>query len=175
MANSIIGIIVPNQSLKITSDTTGEVSLLGLGVSVANLRLMSKILKNQREDGVIIAHGRVIIPSVIELDVIVQTIDGLETLNQIYKDIEGLYTIVSRGISFTNMRMTTQGIQQSAEMLSASPIRLTFKQAFLQNDDMPICQQAPDSSLIDTGIADLKNFSSDVTTFIGDNITPLFQ
>ena len=166
MANTMVGLVLPVNSLKITSDANGPIDLIGLGVTTVNIRLSSKVLQNQREDGVKIVHGRVIVPSVINIDVIVQTIDGIETLNQIYKDIEGTYTITSRGIKNNNMRLMTQQISQAPEMLSASPIRLVFKQAFMDSDERAICQQAPDSSVMDAGISSVRDAAETVTQFI---------
>ena len=173
MANTLVGLLLPVNALTIVSDLSGQINLIGVGVTSVNIRLSSKLLQNQREDGVKIVHGRVIVPTVINIDVIVQTIDGIETLNQIYKDIDGTYTITSRGIKNNNMRLMTQQISQSPEVISASPIRLIFKQAFMDGDERAICQQAPDSSVLDAGISSVREAANDATVFIQNIITDL--
>lgn len=175
MANEIISAILPSTSFKLVNTQTGDVPLRGIGIVSANIRLQSKLLRSQREDGKYIAHGRVLTPTIIDVDVIIQTIDGLETIQELMRDIEGLYTLVTRGISFINMRMASESFSQTADMTSASPIRLSFKQAFLENDARPICKQAADSSALDAGITSIYDAAADVSDFISSISNQLFS
>lgn len=170
MANGIIGIILPKNSFKLTSSISGAINIQGLGVSSVNIKLQSKVLRNVREDGVSIVHGRVITPTTIEVDVVIQTIDGIERLNDIMRDIEGTYDITSRGITIRNMRMSSEAIEQTPTMMSASPIRLSFKQALLQNDSQPICLQAADSSVLDAGITSINDAIESASEFANSMI-----
>jgi hypothetical protein len=65
------------------------------------------------------------------------------------------------------MRVESENVSQSSEVLSAAPIHLTFKQMLVQNQDPVVFAQAADSSLIDRGMAILSDAGDTVSSLAG--------
>ncbi len=174
MANSILSAIAASQNLKLTDILKGPVSLSGLSIMDVSIKFPGKLFKNQKEDGGFIVDGKIRNPITIEISCIVQTEDAADRINTILKDRETMYTIVSRGVTINNLLCSNEQIEFSSEMLSAAPFNLTFKEFMLQELSQPITKQDADSTIIDKGIAYLKQTKDSVETYFSNITSGLF-
>jgi len=160
MANTILSSALSAPSLTVTSDATAINIAQACGVSKVVIKLRSKIFRHKREDGTTVVDARVVEPMVTEIDVFAPTLDSLAMLNSALLDRTSTYTIKSRGLVLRNMMMNEAAIKQTADMLSASPVRLAFKELFTQNKSSTGQQtvaQPADSTLIDKGLQTISS------------------
>jgi hypothetical protein len=166
MSNSLAQYVTFGSSFSLTNFVSGSISLSGIYIQRVTMHLSSSLFDNRREDGTSIVDARVLLPTSIDVDVICGTIDAVEKINNILKDINSIYTITSKGLTFQNLTLKNNSIIQSPDVLSASPIKLSFQQRLLQNNNNPTCAQTGDASIIDNGITNLKNNLNSATNSI---------
>ncbi len=175
MPNTLAQYITNETSFQLTNFVSGSISLDGIHIQQVSIRLSSNIFDNKREDGTSIVDARVLMPTTIEVQVICSTLDAVEKINSILLDINSIYTITTRGLTFQNLQLKSTNIIQSPDILSAAPIKLSFQQRILQNNNNPTCAQTGDSTLIDNGITLLKSAATSVQTFTSNLITTVFS
>lgn len=167
MAQTILSSLLSPSSLSIVSSNS-DLSLdiaSSLKVARVGIRLCSYVMRHMREDGNTIVDARIIQPTKIEIDVFCQSIDDLAMVNSVMLDRNSTYTIKSRGLIFDNMMMDREEIRQSPEVISASPVRMSFKQLLVPGIAIgPNVAQAADSSLVDHGLQDIKAIVSGAVT-----------
>lgn len=177
MATNIITTIFSKPSLSIMNMATGEVVAKNLKVVKGSFRMSAETMRHQMEDGTTEVDTRVIKAATAIFDVICPDLNTLAQVNSVMLDLSSIFQVTSRGLIFQSLRVDAQGIKQTSEMLSATPVRLSFKQALIENKDPVIFVNSADSSLIDRGIAMLDNAketvadlynktSSSITTFL---------
>jgi hypothetical protein len=155
MANTILSSALSAPSLTVTSDQTSINVASGCGVSKVVIKLRSKVFRHKREDGTTIVDARVLEPMVTEIDVFSPSLDSLTLLNSAMLDRNSTYTLKSRGLVLRNMMVNETSIKQTGDMISASPVRLSFKELLTQNQSstgQTNVAQAADSTLIDKGL-----------------------
>lgn len=163
MAIDLLSFGLGNQSFKINSFNLGAVSTIGWAIVNVRIKLSSKLFRNQREDGSYIVDGRVLLPTQITVSVIAQSKSAMDTINSILKDRTTIYTINTRGLIFTSMVLQNENINQSADNTSSQPVQLVFRQILSQEEVLPQTRQVGDSSVIDRGIAYIKETTTTVT------------
>lgn len=168
MALDFIASFLSSSQFSITSLNLGPVFIDGVGVLGVSIKLDSKLFRNQREDGSYIVDGRILLPTTIDVEFVVQNQSAFDSIDQMLKDRSTIYTIKSRGLIFNNMVCTTEQIAQSPDNISSSPVHLVFREILLQNDAVPKTRQAADSTAIDRGISYLKDTTKQVTDLAGE-------
>ncbi|QBQ72352.1 hypothetical protein [Serratia phage vB_SmaM_Hera] len=167
MANTIFGALLSPSSFQLSSNN-GPVNLTGVAVSNVSIKFNSRTLKNRREDGTTIAHARIKTPLQVQVRFIAQTLDALQTLSKIMNDVDGLYVMQSRGVKIINLKAQRMEQSQTPDAISATPIMMTFAGIQMQGVYRPVCVQQGDSSVIDSGIATLKNVGQNISDFAND-------
>lgn len=167
MANTILSSALSSPSLSIVSSSGTANIAASLGVSKVALKLRSKIFRHKTETGNTIVDARIVEPMQCEIDVFAPTLDAVSAINDVMQDRSSVYTIKSRGLVLTQMMMQHNEIKQTGDMISASPVKLQFKQLLTQNSTSigtPTVAQPADSTVIDKG---LQTISSAVQTAQG--------
>jgi hypothetical protein len=165
MPNTILSSALSSPSLSITSFSNPENIAASLSVSKVTIKLRSKIFRHKTETGNTIVDARVVEPMTCEIDVFAPTLDSLTAINAVMLDRGTTYTIKSRGLVLTKMMMDQTGIKQSGDMLSASPVRLAFKELMTQGQlalGATTVAQPADSTLIDQGLQTVSDAVSTV-------------
>lgn len=166
MAVSILSSLLSKASLSIVGSQSGIDIATNLKVVKVKFRYRSRALRHMREDGTSIVDQRVIVPAVVDLDVYCQNQNDLAAVNSAMLDRTGVYTITSKGLVITNMMSDENQIKQTPEVISANPIRISFKQLLTQGgSNPPSVAQAADSSLLDRGIQQVQAAAISVTDF----------
>ncbi|WLW40840.1 hypothetical protein GNAINCEL_00058 [Serratia phage KKP 3709] len=83
-------------------------------------------------------------------------------------DVDGLYVMQSRGVKIINLKAQRMEQSQTPDAISATPIMMTFAGIQMQGVYRPVCVQQGDSSVIDSGIATLKNVGQNISDFAND-------
>lgn len=167
MPSTILSSVLSKPLLTVTSDQTAINVTQGAGVSKVVIKLRSRIFRHKREDGTTIVDARIVEPMMAEIDVFAPTLDSLALLNSAMLDRGSTYTIKTRGLVLRGMMMNESTIKQSADMISASPVRLMFKELLTQNQTnvgQTNVSQPADSTLLDRG---LQTISTAVQTAQG--------
>jgi hypothetical protein len=159
MANSILSSLFSKASFRISDSTTTIPRDVAKGLKIrrVTIRYSSAVQRHRREDGATFVDARTIQPTTILVDAIVPDLDTLSQVTTITQERNVVYTITTKGLIFQSMRIESQDLLQSGEMLSASPIQLQFKQMLVQGQQPVVFAQAADSSLIDRGMAVLES------------------
>ncbi|QQO38575.1 hypothetical protein [Pseudomonas phage TH15] len=99
------------------------------------------------------------------VEVFCPSIDVVDQINQLLLDRDTLCKVITRGMVFERMMCTSEALNQTPEMISATPARLTFSQVLVQNPKPIMFRNAGDSSIIDRGLAlaeDVVDSASDL-------------
>lgn len=149
-----IGLLLGKKSFTIVdaSDVLGPEILKDLKVARVTIKFTSEPMRHQLEDGSTEIDTRIIRPARAQVDVICDTVESLTKVNELLLDRVTIYNITSRGILLSNMKVNTEILQQSPKMISATPIRIEFKQLLVENFSPVIFQAASDSSIVQRGI-----------------------
>ena len=168
MALSILSSLFSKAQFTLTKSGSGAVAP-NLKVVNVKIKLSSHVLRHMLESGVSVVDSRIIQPTRLHVDVICPDIDTLEQITAVAQDRTTTYSISSKGLIFDNMMVEDQCISQIPKMLSASPIRLEFKQQLVQYVIPIVFAQSADASMIDKGFAALAS----VKTQVSDVVTRL--
>lgn len=163
MANSILSTFLAKASMSILNQTTGQTELKDIKVSKVVIKLSAEPMRHMLEDGTTIVDVRIIKPIHVTADVICPDDDSLSSVNQILDDRQSRYQITSRGVIIANVVSDTDAIVQSADMLSATPIRMSFKQLLLENISPVVFASSASASVVDRGIAIINDATTSVT------------
>ncbi|QBQ77326.1 hypothetical protein WFH_00038 [Escherichia phage vB_EcoM_WFH] len=163
MAIDLLSYSLSNRSFKIRSFNLGEVSTLGWAIVNVKIRLQAKIFKNQREDGSYIVDGRVKMPRILTVTVIAQTKSASDAITKMLQNRSTIYTINSRGLIFERMVLQNNNFSQDADNITSQPIQLVFHEILTQQDVSIQTAQAADSTVIERGIAYIKETTASVT------------
>lgn len=165
MAENILSSLLSVAAFSITNATTGAVVAPNLAVKKVGIRYSSKNMTHQLEDGSTIVDQRIIVPSGMVVEAYCPDIDTVDAINALLLDRSAMYTINSKGIIIQNTMADSDNFRQNAEMLSATPIRIRFKQQLIQGVAPVVCSQSADSSVLDRGIQLLSSSSQSVSGF----------
>ena len=166
MASSILSSLLSKPRFIIANAETGAAVMTGVKVKKIAIQMASFIPRHMREDGATIADTRVIRPTIIAAEIICPTIDDANDVIATMNDRENLYKITTKGLVFGNMMMQTSALKQTAEMLSAAPFQVIFKELLQENVNPVICAQGGDSDMQDSGIQLVKSISDGVGNLV---------
>lgn len=153
MANSVLTALFANSPFRLTNITKGVRVATSLKIKRVVFYYESRVMYHLREDGKALADARVIVPTRCEVEAYCPTIDAVDQALAILNDRESTYSIQSKGVVLKPAMLENDATVQSPEMLSATPVRLIFKQLLVQGVDPVTVAQSADSRLIDRGIA----------------------
>ncbi len=159
MANSILSSLFSQANFSLAKATGGAVAT-NLKVISVKTKFSSTVFGHMREDGVTLVDARVIKATRLTVECIVPDLDTLSQITQVAMDRVSLYTIKSKGLVFNNMRVDEDNISQIPKMLSASPLKIVFKEQLVQYVQPVIFAQSADSSLISQGIVALQSVTT---------------
>lgn len=167
MALSILSSLF-SQAQFLLTDKNGDAQMAS-NAKVVSVRIMyaSRLHRHMKEDGSSIVDARTIMPTRLRVEMIAPDLDTLDQITQVAQNRSSAYIIKSKGLVFDNMMVEDECISQVPKMLSASPVRLEFKQQLVQWVMPVIYSQSSDSSVIDRGFAALNG----VTTSVNDLVT----
>ncbi|QOV06243.1 hypothetical protein CPT_Maja_023 [Burkholderia phage Maja] len=159
MPNSILSSLFSQASFKITDNTTTfpRVVAKGLKIRRVTIRYTSDAHKHRLESGSTVVDSRNILPTQMTVEAIAPDLDTLSQITNLAADRNGVYSITTKGVILPSMRVESQNIRQTPDMLSASPVQLNFKQMLIQGQQPIVFSQGADSSLIDRGMAILTS------------------
>lgn len=163
MANSILSSLFTKAAFSVTDNATGIDMLKGLKVQRVRIRYASTAMRHPMEDGTTKVDSRVIRPALVEVTAFIPNADVLAKVNKLLQNRENLYTLKTRGVVLPFVMAETESLSQVAEVLSATPAVMHFKQLLIQNVTPVICAQASDSSVIDKGLASVKAVAASVS------------
>lgn len=164
MANSILSSALSSASFSITNQTTGTNAATTLAVSRVTIRLRSQLHRHMREDGLTLIDARTIMATELDVDGFAPDLSTLEQINSVLSNRDDMFTITSKGVILSPMRLENLLVSQTPNVLSAAPVRVTFKQALAPAVAAITFKQAADSSLVDRGIAFLNQASENVSS-----------
>jgi hypothetical protein len=164
MANNAISSLFGKAALTIYNQTYGVVAAKDLKISKVTIKLSSDPQRHMMENGNTRIDTRTIKGIRIQMEVFAPDLNVLAQINDVAMDRSSLFQITSRGLIIPDMMIDSEVMKQVPEILSATPIRLTFKQILIEGKSPIIMNNAADASLIDRGLALVDN----VTDTVGD-------
>lgn len=170
MADSILSSLLSRASLTLVNNNTGKDVAEKLKVVGVNFHYRARPMRHMREDGTSIVDSKVIDPVLVEIDVICPSLDAINQVNQTLMDRKDTYTFTSKGIQLQDAVCERFELRQSAEMISASPVRITLKQLRRQGGPSGgrIVEQPADSSMFGRGIQSVSTVTASIqASFIG--------
>jgi hypothetical protein len=177
MANTILSSALSAPALSITSDLTSVNVATGLAVSKVSLKLRARIFRHKREDGTTIVDARQVEPMITEAEVFAPTLDNIASIRSSLMDRQSTYTVKSRGLVMRRMMMDECDIKQTGDMISASPVRMVFKELLTQNQSnvgQTTVAQPADSTLIDKGLQQVRSAVIDATQLAQSFLTQIY-
>jgi len=157
MANNLLtGLFSDSNKLKVVDAANSRQVMPDFKTKRVNIRFPSNVMGHTMESGITKVDTRVIRPAQLSVIGYANDASTLLSLASMLSNRNTLYTITSRGLILPNMLLVTEGLAQSPEVISAAPIRLDFKQVFIEGIDSVVFAQAADTSLIDRGIGFLE-------------------
>jgi hypothetical protein len=156
MASSILSSAISKISFSMVSESTGRPAITNIKIESVRVKFTSQNLSHKMETGLYEIDSRIILPGTIEVSCICPDIDTLDQLAAILKDNTELYSVYSKGLVFNNVMVDGEGVSQTSEMLTSSPIKIRLKQVLIPIVSRPSPAQTSDSSVIDRGFASLS-------------------
>lgn len=148
----IVSSFFSSAAFKLKNSTTGATAAEGLRVSRVHIRLPSTPMRHMKEDGSTIIDSRIIQPTSVQMEAYCETLDSFSKLNAVLLDRSTFYSIASKGLSFDNMLLENEQVSQSQDVISALPVKLSFKQVLTKKITPIVFAQSADASLISRGM-----------------------
>ncbi|MBL1375644.1 hypothetical protein, partial [Acinetobacter baumannii] len=120
--------LLSSRSFSIVDQNTNQLVAADLRISRVNTRFSSVGQRHMLEDGTTKMDSRTIHPMEIIIEVFCPSIDVVDQINQLLLDRDTLYKVITRGMVFERMMCTSEALNQTPDMISATPARLTFSQ-----------------------------------------------
>ncbi len=136
--------------LQTTNGVTTPV-LSKMKVESSRITLKASLFSHKLENGQSFVDSKVMLPIVIEMSVICPDVNVLDELNAIILDRSSRYQVTSRGLIFQNMLAKGEGLDLSGEMLSATPIKLTWYQLLVQGAAPVLFANQAESKIVKKG------------------------
>lgn len=163
MANSILSTILAKSALTVLNQTFNQTVLSDIKVKKVVIQLTSEPMRHTLEDGSTIVDVRIFKPIHVTAEVMAPDSDSIDAINQIVSDRDSRFQLTSRGIIVANLSVDSDTIIQSSEAISATPIRISFKQLLIEGVSPIVFAGAPNSSVIDRGISIINKAADDVS------------
>ncbi|ATW57896.1 hypothetical protein CNR33_00050 [Pseudomonas phage tabernarius] len=141
--------------------------LKDLKVESSRITLKATLFSHKLENGQSFVDSKVMVPIVIEMTVICPTVDVVDELNSIILNRSARYQVTSRGLIFPNMLPKGETIDMSGEMLSATPIKLTWCQLLVQGEAPVLFANQAESRIVQKGTQLLDKAESTATELAG--------
>lgn len=138
------------------------------------LKFPSKVMYHLMEDGGAVVDQRILMPIAISMELIAPNEDTLRQVNEVLMDRTSLYSVQSRGIIVSDLRVDYQGIRQAPDIVSATPTSFQFTQLMYQGQDVAVTAQSGDSSIVDRGLATLRK-AQDTVASVSDKVASAFS
>lgn len=165
MANGIISALLAKAAFVVSNQRDLQTVLKTLKVSKVSIRLSSDAMRHMLEDGTTRIDTRVVKPIRIVADIICPDLSSVEELNQVLTNRKELYQITTRGLIIPNMMLGSDSLKQTGEMISATPVRLSFDQVLIEGREPIVFSNDANASAIDRGIAVLTDAKEGVSDF----------
>ena|SRR5271165_7003574 len=163
MAASILSSPTSKVSFSILNEMKYTYALPNLKILAVKIRYSSNNMRHRMENGSYLVDSRIIIPMTIDVTALCPDINTQNQLTIIFTDRSNLYTITTKSIVFEHMMVNQEGLDQTAEIMSATPIKLRFKQILGQGTNPVLSAQSADSSSVDQGYVYLSQAAQSVT------------
>ena len=163
MANSIISSFLAQSPFSIKNSQSGTVMANGLRILRVSIKLSSAPMRHMKEDGTSIVDFRILQPSSVSIDAFCPDASTIDQVTNLLVDRSNLYTITSKGVILDQMMVDVEQIKQSPDIMSSTPIRITFKSILTKNAKPVVTAQSANSSLIDRGMTILNQATTTVT------------
>lgn len=163
MATNFISSFFSSAAFKLTNSTTGATAADGLKVSRVHIKLSSIPMRHMKEDGSTIIDSRIIQPTSVQMEAFCETLESFAKLNAVALDRSTFYSITSKGLTFENMLLENEQISQNPEVMSALPVKLSFKQVLTKSVKPIVFSQSADASLISRGMNLLSTAKTSAT------------
>lgn len=153
MANNIISTLLGSNPFVVYNQSTKVTVRLDVKVVRLSAKFTAEPQRQIMEDGTTRTDSKTVRPAKLTVDVICPDVNSLKQVNDILVDRGSLYQITSRGLIFGNFMVDSEFLNQTPEMLSATPIRMAFKQILIENVSPVIFANQADATIIERGIA----------------------
>lgn len=164
MASNILSSFLAQSAFAIRSESvSGAAVAKNLKISRIQIKLSAKAMRHMLEDGTTVVDSRIIQPSSMNIESFCPDQDTLNQVNNLLNDRSNFYSVSSKGIVLNQMMIDNEQIRQSPEFMSATPIRISFKQVLTKYTEPVIVSQSTDSSLIDRGMTIISTASKSVS------------
>lgn len=173
MATNLTTSLFSQAALVIKNATTpGKAIAPSLKPIRVNMKFTSMPMRHMKEDGSTIVDVRIIHPTTITIDAYCPDLDTATQINNLLLDRSSFYSISSKGLFVDQVMLDGEQIKQSPDVMSATPIRLAFKQVLTEETQPIVFAQSTDASLIDRGMT-LLNKATNSATNLAISLTGL--
>lgn len=128
MANTILSGLLSRGAARIVNATTGSSVCPNLKVIDIIINMSATVFKHKMEDGRIKCDGRVVNPSSIEISAFIPDLITLDAVNKLLTDRESYYNLVIKDTIWMTLVCENEGAEQSAAVINATPVTITFKE-----------------------------------------------
>lgn len=175
MASSVLSFLSsPKFALyKITPENVASATCTSLKIVKVVSKYRASVFRHRREDGSSIVDARIVKEVRVDCSVIAPDDTTLSQLVSVIEDRSNTYIIQSRGLLFRNMLVDRSRQQQNAQMLTGTPIQVSFKELLVQSSSPVVFASSGDSSLIDKGMQLLQSAENSVSNLVS-NVTSVF-
>src|SRR5579864_1954734 len=176
MADSLLSSLLSSKggALTVVNNASRKDVAEHFQISRVTFKYTSKVLRHMLEDGSTIVDARVTEPVTVSIDAIAPTLDEINTASNMLKDRKDTYTLTSRGLVVNDMSTEDIRIKQSADMISASPVRISMKQLMRQGgvsaEQHEVVEQPADSSILGRGVQAVQKVGKSVTDAFSNTI-----
>jgi hypothetical protein len=165
--SGILSSLSSKVSFSIMNEMTKEIAVPNLKIKSVKIRYRSTNINHRTESGSYYVDSRIITPASMEIDAICPDIETESKLLKLLPDESNFYLITSKGIVMETMMVDRLSFDRSSKMISATPVKITFKQQLVSLFD-PVSSSQPaqpaDSSVIDAGFSILRSASGSVSS-----------
>lgn len=171
MANSILSSLVSQASFKLYN-SEGASLFTGVKVKSVSVNMPARLLKNTDELGRQIIDSKVIMPITVQVVAFADSSESLSKINRVYENTNERYTIYSRGLYFEGLTVSDENIRMTGEVLSATPVTISFRGIMFQGDSLVVTAQGGDATtiiggIVSTATAAVSKISSMAAKFFG--------
>lgn len=153
MAGGILSSLLSKPEFVLYNQTMGMATAKGAKVIKVSIKLTSDPMRHSMEDGSTFIDTRIIKPPKVQVDLIAPDDDTLSQVNAVMLDRKSLYQITSRGIILPDVMVEAESMEQTANNISSTVMKLSFQQVLIENTLQIIVTNAADASIIDRGRA----------------------
>lgn len=163
MASNLFSGLLSPSALVIRDQEDGTIQVKGLKAVRVHIKLTSSAMRHMREDGTTIVDSRIIQPSSAVVEALCPDAATFKQVNNLLMDRANFYSVSSKGVILNNMMAEAEQVSQSPEVISAIPVRMSFKQVISKEVLPLLVASSADSTLVDRGMSLLSTAKNTVT------------